>query len=704
MNNNKENYKNAINKIHASDKLKAKTLENIENMNSNNTRTKFSYNMLKFLSACAAVFLICFIGLNSVNFNENKNIALNDKDTDTEVNTEVDNDENEKEDIILANAELKRFESMDELKEALKSEHRDYYFNGFETTVDGAIMEDAVQSVPSQSMNSATSDLKGKDYSTTNTQVDNVDEADIVKTDGEYIYYTSNNTLYIVKAETLEIISKIRLMDDDEVFYISEIYLKEDKLVLLGSGQILEEPVIVNENVEKNTTRSLVKSNRIGTVKAVVYDIGDRYNPELLREVALEGSYVSSRMVGDNLYFLSRNYKYYYDEMGDERILPIFNDSLVEEVKTVECTDIIYFENSNSSSFMMVGGFNINDNEEVCVETFFGAGDIVYANEKNLYLTKQIYGQEDKTAIYKFGLDGANIKLIAQTEVDGHMNNQFSMDEYDGNLRVATTSYKTFDPALNEFLGMDVIDTTITTNNLFILNDKLELIGKIEDLAKDEKIYSVRFIGEIGYMVTFKEIDPLFVIDLSDPTNPVVKGELKIPGYSSYLHPYDENHIIGIGYNVKDNRWGGVTNSNMKMSMFDVSDLSNPKEVFNVDIGEDYAYSEITYNHKVLFSKESENLIGFPVTYNDYNYRENKNGFIIFKIDLENNQFEKYGEIMDGLNYRFNSERIIYIEDVLYSLERNKIISYDLNTLEKINEVELPYEKTRYYYEDMIEY
>ena len=120
----------------------------------------------------------------------------------------------------------------------------------------------------------------------------------------------------------------------------------------------------------------------------------------------------------------------------------------------------------------------------------------------------------------------------------------------------------------------------------------------------------------------------------------------------------------------------------MKMSMFDVSDLSNPKEVFNVDIGEDYAYSEITYNHKVLFSKESENLIGFPVTYNDYNYRENKNGFIIFKIDLENNQFEKYGEIMDGLNYRFNSERIIYIEDVLYSLERNKIISYDLNTLE----------------------
>ena len=111
--------------------------------------------------------------------------------------------------------------------------------------------------------------------------------------------------------------------------------------------------------------------------------------------------------------------------------------------------------------------------------------------------------------------------------------------------------------------------------------------------AEQEQIYSVRFVGKIGYVVTFKEIDPLFVIDLSDPTNPKVKGKLKIPGYSSYLHPYDENHIIGIGYNTKSNGYGGVTNSNMKMSMFDVSDLENPKELFHIDIGDDYAYSEI---------------------------------------------------------------------------------------------------------------
>ena len=709
MNNNKENYKNAINKIHASDELKAKTLENIENMNFNKNVKKNNYNMLKFLSTCAAVIVIAVVGLNTIDFDGNKNIALNDKDKEVVDVIEENKDEEDKV-LLFADAKLTKFKNLDELKEALKTSDRYSGYYG-DAIFESATINSAMDTIQSSSTTTNKTEGFRGDYSTTNTQVENVDEADIVKTDGEYIYYVSNNNLYIVEADKLEVVSKIRIMNNDERFYISEIYLKDNKVVLLGTGYILEEPIVTND-IDDRTYNSVIRSNRVNTVKAIVYDITDKNNPEKVREVALEGSYVSSRMIDNNLYFLSRNYKYYYDGMGDERILPIFNDSIVNEVKTVECTDIIYFEGSNSSSFMMVGGFNINENEEVCVETFFGAGDTVYANENNLYLTKQSYSynyDEVKTTIYKFRLDGANIRLIAQTEVNGYMNDQFSMDEYDGNLRIATTSYKTIDPALNRFLNAEVIDTRITTNNLYVLNENLEKIGEIENLAKDEKIYSVRFIGKIGYMVTFKEIDPLFVIDLSDPTNPVVKGELKIPGYSSYLHPYDENHIIGLGYNTKDNGWGGVTNSNMKMSMFDVSDLSNPKEIFNVDIGDDYAYSEITYNHKALFYKESENLIGFPVTYNDYDYdyRENKNGFIIFKIDLENNQFEKYGEILKNINYTSNVDRIIYIEDTLYELARNIIISYDLNTLEKLNEVKLEIDNDYediIYFDDMIVY
>lgn len=191
-----------------------------------------------------------------------------------------------------------------------------------------------------------------------------------------------------------------------------------------------------------------------------------------------------------------------------------------------------------------------------------------------------------------------------------------------------------------------------------------------------------------NYMVTFKQIDPLFVIDLSDPTNLVVKGELKIPGYSSNLHPYDETHIIGIGYNTKSNPYGGITNSSMKMSMFDVSDLENPKEIFHIDMGEESVYSEITRNHKVLFYHKDKNLIGFPITYREIDAKFRKNGLAMYKIDLKKG-FEKYGEIEESANYKTNIKRAIYIGDRLYTLSDTDVVSYDLNTVEKIEELEL---------------
>ena len=514
--------------------------------------------------------------------------------------------------------------------------------------------------------------------------------------------------LHIVKADTLEIVSNIKIKTDNERFTISEIFLKGDKVVLLGNGYVLGEPIAKTSEEEKLISNT-VRVNTLQSAKAIVYNIEDKSNPEMVREVALEGNYMNSRMVGDNLYLISKKYAHFYGEMEDYTILPAMKDSIdsTNEVKRIDCTDIVYFEGTEDRSFMVVGGFNINEDEEVCVETFFGAGDTVYANEKNLYLTQTVWGDNYKTTIYKFGLEDARIKLLAKGEVDGQLNNQFSMDEYDGNLRVATTSYITVEPQKDEMLESGVMMTTLATrkitNNLYVLNENLEEIGKIENLAEEEKIYSVRFIGKIGYIVTFKEIDPLFVIDLSDPTNPVVKGELKIPGYSSYLHPYDENHIIGIGYNTKDNGYGGVTNSTMKMSMFDVSDLENPEEIFNVDIGTEYASSEVTYNHKALFYKKAENLIGFPVNYRSNNYRNSENGFIIFRIDLENNKFEKYGEILHEMDYRSDVRRVMYIEDILYTLGYSSIVSYDLNTFEKLNEVEIKMDNNDVVYELLID-
>ena len=254
---------------------------------------------------------------------------------------------------------------------------------------------------------------------------------------------------------------------------------------------------------------------------------------------------------------------------------------------------------------------------------------------------------------------------------------------YEGKLRVATNiriKEEAEKNIQNDEEDINTFKQTIDGNRLYVLDEELKEIGRIDNLAKDEKIYAVRFIGKYGYIVTFKQIDPLFVIDLSDPTNPQIKGELKIPGYSAYLHPYDENHIIGIGYNTKDNGYGGITNYNMKMSMFDVSDAENPKEIFNIDIGNSYTYSDILYNHKSLFYKKADNLIGITVGSNG------KNTFELFKIDLEKG-FEEYGRIT-GENIN-SIERTIYIENTLYSLGYKNIISYNLENLQKIKELEI---------------
>ncbi len=629
--NNKENYKKAVDQIHASDELKEKAFENAKYAKSNN------YTYLRILSTCAVFFIVFLVGFSYFN-GDIENLPGE---------VPVAKEEFEQK-IELANAELPRFESMEQLKSVLKESNRGFYDSDMYLMSDMVVTDSmATNSAVSKGEEVAELESAVSDYSTTNTQEENVDEADIVKTDGEYIYYVSNNKVFIVKADNLEVVSEIYLSTEKETLRISEIYIKENKLVILGNGYLLQEPEISSENKEDS-----VRVNSIGVAKAFVFNIEDKANPEKLREVSLEGRYMDSRMVEDNLYLISRKTAYWYDGVEDYTILPALGDSVTSnEIKRVDCTDIIYFEGTDDSSFMIVGGFNINSDEEVSVETFFGAGEQIYASENNLYLTQTNY--EDyvyNTTIYKFKLNNSRIELLAKGTVNGNVNDQFSMDEYDGNLRIATTSVIVLEPEKTEEYSPGIMRTTIakttTVNNLYVLNENLEEIGRLEDLAPDEKIYSARFIGDVGYIVTFKQIDPLFVIDLSDPINPTVKGELKIPGYSSYLHPYDETHIIGIGYNTEENRYGGTVNTTMKMSMFDVSDLENPQEIFNVDIGTDYAYSEITYNHKVLLYKKSENLIGFPVTTRSNDYYNSENGFMIFRIDLENNEFAEYGKIM----------------------------------------------------------
>ena len=295
-----------------------------------------------------------------------------------------------------------------------------------------------------------------------------------------------------------------------------------------------------------------------------------------------------------------------------------------EEKKFMEFDDISILPGAMEPSYSVIAAIDLTSPKQAEFETkgFLGSSNEMYMTKDHLYLTAVKYrnstnnrgaeimiwnpGTAD-TEIFKFKLDGTQIDFHRSAELKGTILNQFSMDEYKGNFRVVMTEGNMWD------------DKNPSKNHLYILNENMETTGSVKGLAEGERIYSARFMGDKAYMVTFRETDPLFVLDVADPANPKVLGELKIPGFSNYLHPLDEHHLIGIGYETvaTKNPSGGepfITTKGMKLSLFDVTDFHNPKEKFTEIIGGQGTYSPIQYDHKALFQHKGRNLFGFPVS------------------------------------------------------------------------------------------
>lgn len=522
------------------------------------------------------------------------------------------------------------------------------------------------------------------DYSRTNIQVEGVDEADIVKTDGKYIYYLTDSKLTITNVEEpgkMEGMADIKF--DKSNFIPNEMFLNGNKVIVIGTR---------NEYSKEKNTREVdciyPSDNKTFTI-AKVYNIENKTKPILERTVEIEGNYLSSRMIGENIYLVSNKYiysnickEYKISELDEDDFKPKYIDTATgEETKCVNFDCIYYIPEFEEPNYLNIVAFNVNNDKEASIESYLGAGNEIYSSEDNLYVTKEKYDYTEKvvkieTNIYKFKLKDATCKFTKVGTVPGSVLNQFSMDEKDGYFRIATTNNHSW-------------DSKDDTNNLYVLNENLEVVGKIEDLAEGEKIYSVRFMGNRAYMVTFVQTDPLFVIDLSEPTNPTVLGELKIPGYSKYLQPYDETHLIGIGEDTKLVNYGygdRVVTNGMKMSLFDVTDPNNPKEMHSIKIGQKGTYSEILSNHKALLFSKDKNIIAFPISITEKEYTVTFRGAIVYNISLENG-FELKGKISNSTNsydnYNDNNkvQRIIYIKDTLFTLSRNLIKATDINTM-----------------------
>ncbi|MEI7432892.1 MAG: beta-propeller domain-containing protein [Methanomicrobiales archaeon] len=590
------------------------------------------------------------------------------------------------------------------------------------------------------------------DYSTTNIQVAGVDEPDIVKNDARYIYTISGQTLTIVDAypaEKASVVSKTEISDTPK-----DLFVTGDRLVLFTLGY--ESP---DHPVEKSATgiaeimpRRPVYSNAPVT-HVVIYDITDRSSPKVMKDYTIEGDYTDARMIGTLVYMVTR-----------EQVYPYYNDQIVvptlrEGTKTIVQPDVWYFDNPDQQyTFTTITAIDAATGTEKNAQTYLlGNGNILYVSPEAMYVSYQKYhpvvypvrggmeiakpmpapvsgiavsgalgsvssapapqdfnamsegdrqaiisglrsGEQDairrqeadqtSTVIHKIAIKDGTIQYVAKGEVPGTLKNQFSMDEYNNNLRVATSS------------SVYTTSGQYTYNNVYVLNGQMERIGALTHLAEQETIYSTRFIGDRLYMVTFKRIDPFFVIDLSTPSSPKVLGKLKIPGYSDYLHPYDATHIIGIGKETATNEWGGVSTSGVKLALFDVSDVTSPKLLDKVQIGDAGSDSAALTDHHAFLFDRNKNLLVIPiravsmsqVRKGDYynNQPQAWYGAYVFGLTPKTG-FVLKGTVQHGTGdngyYYYGSsgadvKRSLYIGNVLYTMSSKQIKA---NSLDNIN-------------------
>ena len=533
------------------------------------------------------------------------------------------------------------------------------------------------------------------DYSKTNVQVEDVDEADIIKTDGNYIYSISADNVVITNVKNpkkVEIVSKI---NDSSI--PNDLLLYKEKLVVISYN---------------NT------GNRSTLVK--IYDIKDKSKPVLLKSFEIDGSYFTTRCIDGKLYVFSKGEL----QKNNNKVNRTYKEDSV--AKEIPLNKIKYLKDNPTNKQTFIAEVDLSKLDDIHLSSYLVDLSNAYISKDNVYLLNVIYQDEvslkslfswggvigffaslddtyiSKTQIYKFEIDKKKgVVFKATTQVDGHTINQYSLDEKDNNLRIALE--------------------TDDGSNIAIFDKKLKLLGETEVVAKGEKMYASRFIGDKAYFVTFKNTDPLFVVDLANVRKPKVLGELKIPGYSTYLHPFDENHLIGIGIDTTEevrrdvngkviSSWTSITG--MKMSLFDISNIGKPKEVSKTTIGDSETSSAILTNPKALLFSKEKNLLAIPVdnyqknfqiegteddysgedAYIDYEDGQIVEGYWVYHVDLDKG-FALKGSILHEKEkkdyYNYILLRGVYINNNLFTISENEIKVHKLDDLSEISSLKI---------------
>jgi uncharacterized secreted protein with C-terminal beta-propeller domain len=508
---------------------------------------------------------------------------------------------------------MKTFASMDELKNYLADASQSGFLTG--SYGDKVFGMENMAPMPAATQSSGT--RATSDYSTTNIQVAGVDEADTVKTDGQYIYTLSNSQsggyYYLDYSEQTNPSVFIIDADPQNARVVSKITLDStsNPIGLFVSSDSNRLAVLVNRYTYATgiASREIMIFPYFGSesTSIYVYDIAIKSNPVLTRNFTVTGSYFNSRMIGDYLYAITSQNAFLYNEAVT--VPAVYDDG---KPYAASPTSIYYADmnESNYYSFTSFYGINIlDDNQQATNMTVLMSGaSTMYVSPENIYVAYPNWvNGTDLTSVYRVKIDGLKLILEAQGNVPGYVMDQYSMDEYNGNLRVATNLY------LYSLTSTGTYESS-QTNNIYVLDKNLATIGRLEGLGQGENLHAVRFMGEKGYIVTFIKTDPLYVIDLSQPQNPKVLGELKIPGYSDYLHPYDATHLIGIGKEAVAAEQGNFAwYLGLKVALFDVSNVNNPIQLANYVIGDRGTDSVALNDPKAFLFDQGKNLLVIPV-------------------------------------------------------------------------------------------
>lgn len=494
----------------------------------------------------------------------------------------------------------------------------------------------------------ADSSSEEKNYSKTNLQTEGVDESDIIKTDGSYIYVVRGNSVIItdIREGALDVAGEIPLSLESTSDSVIEMYVDGGILNLIVQKE--------SAGLEKDSTDVYYLSSDMET-EILTYDISNPEKPKLSGRMSQDGYYRTSRKIGDIIYlftdksmgFPDLSKKQAVSEENVKEWIPLVNEEPV-------AADCIYLS-EGAEQGLVISAVNVNKPDKVVDNTVILNGYVeIYVSTRSVYLYQEQYAKGSSTTqIAKFSLKDGKINAVDAISVNGEIRDTFAINEYQGKLRVLTTD--------SDFIGGE------STNQLYLFDENLKITGKIENIAVGEEIYAARYLGDMAYFVTYRNTDPLFAVDLSDDTNPKIVGELKITGFSEYLHFWGKDKLVGIGYETDPD---SGAREGLKITMFDISDPAKLEEIKTLVL-KNVDYSQALYDYKSVLADADENLLGFTTE----DYENSHLDYLLFS--WEDGKFVNLMTEKLAGNFSSDNYRGIYVEDIFYVAGRDGICSFD---------------------------